>query len=291
VPSDTAARVPGAIAAAFVQACRDELEAPKPGNVHLFADGHRMTADDFLRSAAAAAAPLAAPGAKVGARILAAVEASVAAVGVNTNLGIVLLCAPLAAAAETRGELRRALARVLDALDREDSEYAFRAIVRASPAGLGRAARHDVFAPATVDLRAAMAEAADRDRIARQYVTVFADVFDDGVPLLAARLAATGDLRLASLAVYLHFLAVFPDSHIARKYGPTVAERISGAASSLEAAVRGASRLDDVLPAILAWDTELKDGGFNPGTSADLTVASLFVHRLQGVLPPDANSG
>jgi triphosphoribosyl-dephospho-CoA synthase len=87
------------IAAAFEAACRDELAAPKPGNVHLFADGHRMTADEFIRSAAAAAGPLAQPGARVGARILGAIEATAAAVGTNTNLGIVLLCAPLAAAA------------------------------------------------------------------------------------------------------------------------------------------------------------------------------------------------
>ena len=90
------------IAAAFVAACRDELAAPKPGNVHVFANGHRMTADDFIRSAEAAAGPLTAPAARVGQRILDAVEATQNVVGANTNLGIVLLCAPLAAAAEPR---------------------------------------------------------------------------------------------------------------------------------------------------------------------------------------------
>ena len=99
------------IAAAFVAACRDELDAPKPGNVHVFADGHRMTAADFVRSAQAAAGPLTASGARVGLRILRAVEATHAAVGTNTNLGIILLCAPLAAAAEHQpADLRGALA-------------------------------------------------------------------------------------------------------------------------------------------------------------------------------------
>src|SRR5690348_11668277 len=88
------------IAAAFAAACRDELDALKPGNVHAFADGHSMTAADFVRSAEAASRPLTQPGAKVGYRILRAVEATRAAVGMNTNLGIILLCAPLAAAAE-----------------------------------------------------------------------------------------------------------------------------------------------------------------------------------------------
>ncbi len=122
------------IAAAFTAACRDELDAPKPGNVHHFAPGRRKTAADFVRSAEAAAPALAAPGARVGARILAAVEATFATVGSNTNLGIILLCAPLAAAAEARpAGLRDALAGVLDTLDVADAELAFRAIVLASP--------------------------------------------------------------------------------------------------------------------------------------------------------------
>jgi triphosphoribosyl-dephospho-CoA synthase len=273
-----------AIAAAFERACLDELAAPKPGNVHVFADGHRMTADDFVRSAAAAAGPLTAPGAKVGARILGAVEATFDMVGANTNLGIILLAAPLAAAAEQGGDLRASLHRILDGLDRDDADLAFRAIVRASPAGLGRAEHHDVFAPAAVSLREAMAEAGERDRIARQYGTVFADVFD-------RRLGVTSDRRLATLSVYLDFLAAFPDSHIERKYGPTVAGRICTAASDLESTVRSAMRLDDILPAVLAWDEKLKDDGINPGTTADLTVATLFVDCLRSVLPPDANSG
>ncbi|HET7849086.1 MAG TPA: triphosphoribosyl-dephospho-CoA synthase, partial [Pseudolabrys sp.] len=204
---------PERIAAAFVQACRDELEAPKPGNVHAFADGHRMTAGDFERSATAAAQPLARPRGRVGERIFHAVEASFAAVGVNTNLGIILLCAPLAAAAEAyRHDLRASLSHVLRSLDRDDADLTFRAIVRASPAGLGRSERHDVFAPAVVDLREAMAEAADRDRIARQYVTDFADVFETGEPLYAAERAASADRRKATLAAYLGFLAAFPDT-------------------------------------------------------------------------------
>src|SRR4051794_37952321 len=104
-----------AIAAAFVAACRDELDAPKPGNVHVFADGHRMAVDDFMRSADAAATPLTEPGARVGQRILGAVAATRAAVGTNTNLGIILLCAPFAVAAEiATTNLRAVVADVLE---------------------------------------------------------------------------------------------------------------------------------------------------------------------------------
>ena len=282
---------PHRIAGAFEEACRDELDAPKPGNVHVFADGHRMTVADFERSAAAATGPLTAAGQRIGARILGAVEASFAAVKSNTNLGIILLCAPLAAAAETLPyDLQSSLAKALQGLDWQDAELAFHAIVRASPGGLGRAEHHDVFAPATVTLREAMAEAADRDRIALQYVTDFADVFDLGEPVLAAALAGSPDRRLATLAAYLGFVAAFPDSHIVRKHGPAVAEQIRREASKLGAQTRTANRLEDILPDVLVWDATLKRASINPGTSADLTVATLFAHRLRNILPTARNS-
>lgn len=288
--SELAREWPHQIASAFEYACRDELDAPKPGNVHVFANGGRLDVKDFERSAAAAAGPLTAPGQRVGARILGAVDATAAAVETNTNLGIILLCAPLAAAAETFSyDLRSSLSQALRTLNRDDAELAFKAIVRASPAGLGRAERHDVFAPATGTLREAMAEAADGDRVARQYVTDFADVFELGEPLLEATLARSADKRLATLVTYLGFLVAFPDSHIVRKYGLTVAAQTREQARPLAAMARKASRLEDVLANVLIWDAELKKANVNPGTSADLTVATLFAHRLRSILPRARN--
>ena len=288
--SELAREWPHQIASAFEYACRDELDAPKPGNVHVFANGGRLDVKDFERSAAAAAGPLTAPGQRVGARILGAVDATAVAVETNTNLGIILLCAPLAAAAETFSyDLRSSLSQALRTLNRDDAELAFKAIVRASPAGLGRAERHDVFAPATGTLREAMAEAADGDRVARQYVTDFADVFELGEPLLEATLARSADKRLATLVTYLGFLVAFPDSHIVRKYGLTVAAQTREQARPLAAMARKASRLEDVLANVLIWDAELKKANVNPGTSADLTVATLFAHRLRSILPRARN--
>ncbi len=275
------------IAAAFVAACHDELAAPKPGNVHVFAPGHRMTAEDFLRSAAAAAGPIAAAGARVGARIGGAIAATLAAVGTNTNLGIVLLCAPLAAAAELGpGDLRGALRQVLAGLDTQDADLAFGAIVRAAPAGLGRAERHDVFAPAAASLRDAMAEAAGRDRIARQYVTDYADVFELGTPALNRAMTQGWDPAWATLAVYLAFLAAFPDTHIVRRNGAAAAEQTRQFAAELNDRMNSLQTPEALLPDLLAWDAALKRDGVNPGTSADLTVATLFAHRLRNVLPP-----
>jgi triphosphoribosyl-dephospho-CoA synthase len=270
-----------AIAAAFVAACRDELDAPKPGNVHVFADGHRMAVADFMRSADAAATPLTEPGARVGQRILGAVAATRATVGTNTNLGIILLCAPLAAAAEiATTNLRAAAADVLENLDIADANLAFQAIALASPGGLGHAERHDVRAPATVTLRHAMAEAAERDRIAHQFSTGFEDIFDRGLNRLDAAVRRWHDPKWATLAVYLGFLAAFPDSHIARKYGIAAAEDVRRGAAKFEHRLDAAEEPDALLGDLLAWDRELKASGLNPGTTADLTVATLFARRL-----------
>jgi triphosphoribosyl-dephospho-CoA synthase len=276
------------VAAAFVAACREELEAPKPGNVHVFADGHRMTASDFIRSAEAAAGPLAEPGVRVGRRILAAVEATRAAVGTNTNLGIILLCAPLAAAAE-HDDLRGSLRTVLDKLDREDAEEAFRAIVLASPAGLGTVEQHDVRGPATGTLRQAMAAAAHRDRIAYQFSNGFADIFDLGLPECIAASGRWADPKWATLSVYLTFLAAFPDSHIVRKYGVARAEEVHETARDYRRRLHLSDAPEHLLGDLMTFDDELKQRGINPGTSADLTVATLFARRL--LLPDAPNSG
>ena len=152
-----ASRDPTGLRRAFLRACRTELEALKPGNVHIHADGHGMTVRDFLLSAEAAAGPLCATRQSVGARIRSAVEASWAAVPLNTNLGIVLLVAPLLAAAErNEGSLRNSLGAVLDQLTVSDAVAAFVAIRRANPAGLGRAETQDVGTAPTVSLLEAM---------------------------------------------------------------------------------------------------------------------------------------
>lgn len=292
---------PAAAARAFVAACLAELDALKPGNVHRFAPGHGMNVDDFVRSAEVCAAPLTAPGARVGARVFNAVAATKAAIGQNTNLGILLLCAPLAAAAEgEEGSLRDALAAALRGLDRDDAETAFAAIVAANPGGLGQSARHDVRAPAKVTLLEAMAEAAPRDLVARQYATSYEDLFALGLPALAQARYRMQAQRWATLAVYLSFLASAPDTHIARKFGAAAAEAVRREAAPWREALAAAADPDALLKGLLEWDASLKARALNPGASADLTVATLFADRLQtlrgdiaqtGALPRNANNG
>jgi triphosphoribosyl-dephospho-CoA synthase len=272
------------VAAAYVDACLAELDAPKPGNVHRFAPGHRMEVNDFIRSAEVSAAPIAAKAARVGTRVRAAVEATLKAVGQNTNLGVILLCAPLAAAAEVSdAALRPALAGVLDGLDRTDAADVFAAIAAANPGGLGRATRHDVHAPAVVTLREAMAEAAERDRIARQYVTTYEDIFALGLPALAAARRRRSDARWSTLAVYLAFLAAFPDTHILRKFDAGVAEAVRREAADWRDAFEAAPDPATIADGLLSFDAALKSRAINPGTSADLTVATLFTSSLSSI--------
>jgi triphosphoribosyl-dephospho-CoA synthase len=277
------------IADAFRAACREEIEAPKPGNVHVFAGGHNMEAAHFLTSAEVSAGPISARGASVGARVLGAVEASFAAVGMNTNLGIVLLCAPLAAATEQGGDLRHALTGVIANLDRDDAAQVFRAIALANPGGLGTAARYDVREMPEIGLLEAMREAAGRDRIAFQYASNFDDVFVKGCAALAEAKQIGLQAPLRAVAIYLTFLASFPDSHIVRKFGADVAAAVQREGRDMLAsfrATRGAC-----LTTLLAFDARLKARGLNPGTSADLTVATLFADRLRNGLPSRRNDG
>ena len=266
------------IADLYRAACLAELDALKPGNVHAFADGHRMVVADFVTSADVSAPLLAEAGARVGQRVRCGVEATIAAVGQNTNLGILLLCAPLAAAAEGQGPLRRNLERVLVGLDESDGAEVFVAIRLANPGGLGRAERLDVTADSPpVSLSEAMAEAASRDSIARAYVTGFVDLFSIGLAALRDARARGMAAPWTTTAVHLAFLTTIPDSHVARKFGPERAEAVRREA---EQALASLDLSDEPVDALLAFDRQLKQAGLNPGTSADLTVATLFLDAL-----------
>ncbi len=275
----------------FLRACALDVAVRKPGNVSAASPGHGMHAGLFLASAQAAQIGLFAEGASVGARIEAAVAATLAVAGCNTNLGIVLLCVPLAVAFEQAGaapseaSLRAALRSVLAALDIEDARAAYRAIAAARPGGLGRAEAQDVAAEPTVTLLEAMRLAAPRDRIAWQYANDHADLFDPGLRTLE-KLRPTDGIPVGAPAVqalFLGFLGRFPDAHIVRKFGTAQAQAVTAEALPwLQRAAQG--ELLDADPAFGAWDESLKARGLNPGTSADLTVAALFLAGTLGAV-------
>ncbi|WP_295453723.1 triphosphoribosyl-dephospho-CoA synthase [uncultured Thiodictyon sp.] len=285
---DAAGQRRGLIAAAYREACALELDAFKPGNVHRESAGHGMTVADFLLSAEVSAPPLTAPGLGLGERVYRAVAATREAVGCNTNLGIILLCAPLLQAAldpEVPGGLRARLAAVLRTAERTDTQWFNRAIRLAAPAGLGESARHDVAEPATATPLEVMAVAAHRDLIARQYAECFKDLFERAVPLLERLQMRWQDPAWAAVGLYLDFLGRFPDTHIARKLGQHQALAVSRRAAPLAAALNQAARPQPHRAALLAFDRDLKNAGINPGTMADLTVACLLIPRLQRLQP------
>jgi triphosphoribosyl-dephospho-CoA synthase len=267
----------------YYEACMAELSALKPGNVHIFADGHGMLVKDFMRSADASMGAISKPEIGVGERILGAVEQTWQAVACNTNLGIVLLAAPLIQTSCEHGALLEAkLGQVLQRLSVEDAKYAFKAIQLASPAGLGSADEHDVHHVPDDTLLAAMRAAAGRDLIAQQYANGFADVFA-GVQVYVEHLAKWERPVWAVTAVYLSFLAKFEDSHIARKYGQDVVKSIQKQAQQHYAELTSLENPKLYQASLLSWDAELKKQGINPGTSADLSVATILANSLMNI--------
>jgi triphosphoribosyl-dephospho-CoA synthase len=272
---------PGQMAQA---ACMLEVTARKPGNVHRYADLPGLHFVDFLWSAMAIAEPLDQAGPTgVGRAVLAAIEATRWVVSTNTNLGIVLLLAPLAAVPKTV-DLAEGIEDVLAATTVDDSRHAYRAIRLAQPGGLGEVSDQDVAREPTIPLRAVMATAAERDLIARQYANGFREVLDEALPALRKPLNAGSPLESAIVSSYLTVLARHPDSLITRKYGLAHANEVSRrAAELLDAGWPECEHACDRLGAFDSWLRQ-PSNRFNPGTTADLVTAALYAALRDGTI-------
>lgn len=271
------------LAQAYKNACIGELQALKPGNVHVFADGHGMTIQDFIKSADASAAVIAQPDCSVGERIFSAIDATQKTVGLNTNLGLVLLCAPLIQAAldgDTAQSLEQNLNLVLSSLTINDAMLAAQAIVLANPAGLGSVSAHDVHQQPKVTLLEMMRSAQHQDRIAWQYANGFSDILGFGLQRYDEAMAKWQNQAWATTAVYLGFVSRQMDTHIVRKYGNVLAEVVMIEAQVIEAEHWAAENPKLIQKKLLEWDASLKKRNINPGTSADLTVATLLAKFL-----------
>jgi len=280
------------LAQAYRSACMAELEALKPGNVHVFADGHGMTIHDFIKSADASAVVIAQANISVGERIFQAVKATRMAVGMNTNLGIILLCAPLIDAAFRTAQnfdganqsIQQRLDSTLNQLNVDDATLTSQAIVLANPAGLGRSNLHDVHVSSSVSLLEMMTSAQHQDRIAWQYANAFADVIEFGLPHYYKAMQKWNNQAWATTALYLGFLARQLDSHVIRKYGEALARVLMEEAADLQSIYWATENPKLVQKHLLAWDASLKARNINPGTSADLTVACLMVSNFEEIV-------
>ena len=286
------------VAAAAQLACLLEASAPKPGNVSPGRHFSDLRYEDFLASAAAIGGPLAGADARpVGATVRLAIEATSRWTRSNSNLGIVLLFVPLARAALSGFDdlsaiaLRGAVRTVLAATTLNDAREVYAAIRLARPGGLGQVDTQDVSREPDVTLIDAMRLAADRDDVAREYVSGFEVTFEAGVPALAEARSDGLSWDDAVVETFLTLLAARPDTHIARRAGPGPARYVSERAGSVMAA--GGVRSARGQREIEAMDSELRDAAhsLNPGTTADLTAAAVFVGLLAGEWSPDPGAG
>ncbi len=274
---------------AWLHACELDIVTYKPGNVSIYAAGHGMTADQFRLSYRVTAKPITDFTLSLGEKIFYSIRDTHGAVGCNTNLGIVLLCAPLIQAfqsvlsnCENSVSLSERVSNVLDATSIKDADWAYQAIRVANPGGLGHSDQQDVANPPQVTLQKAMQLAADKDRVAYQYANDYKDIFEYGVPRYREALLRWGDARWATLAVYVGLLSTIPDSLIVRKYGNRFTRKVASRMTLVNKQLEefNPEKPEHLFSVLKDVDTEFKAAGINPGTTADLTVTSVFAERL-----------
>ncbi len=271
----------------YQQACEVDILAFKPGNVSVYAEGHDMTVADFRLSAKVSAVPLCNPDYSLGEKIYYAVKATRAAVACNTNLGIILLCAPLLQAfmlKRPNESLREAVSHVVRKTTVADADWVFKAISLASPGGLGQTDQHDVAKQASVTLLEAMKVAADRDRIAFQYLSDYKDIFNFSILRYNERLKRWGDKNWAAAATFVDMLSQFPDSHIERKYGNQYSEMVATKMARLSEELVKTDNPEQLKPLFFCLDQEFKLYGLNPGTTADMIVATVLTAHLEDLI-------
>lgn len=267
-------------------ACLLEANAPKPGNVHRSADFDDLTLNDFAASAVAIGPIMDdAEVNGVGDTVLQAVHATRRLSATNSNLGMALLLAPLACVPRDE-PLRSGVARVLREMNEADAAAVYKAIVVAQPGGLGEADEMDVRGDPPEDLLAAMQSAAERDLVARQYANGFTDVFDDVVPFITTARNDKLPLPLAIVHAYVQLIARQGDSLIARKCGVEASQRAATLAQRVLDA--GSPHDENYWQEIGNFDFWLRSDGHrrNPGTTADLIAAGLFVCLRDELIRP-----
>lgn len=240
----------------------------------------------------------------IGEHILGAVEDTLRwQRGGNVNLGVILLFAPLAAAAGfalredgrvAARELREALKGATRSTTPVDAVNVYEAIRRAVPPRvLGRVEELDVTEASALErireegltLLDIFRRCAPRDAICLEWTSDFETTFTVGYPRLRGALEEAQDINDAVVDTFLHLLAARPDSLIRRKSGLEKAVEVSEKAGRILRAGGATSKRGKEL--LWALDRELHEAGgmLNPGTTADLTAASIFVLLLGGWRP------
>ena len=258
-------------------ACMWEASARKAGNVHPGAGFSNLQFPDFLSSAMVIGPVFECAGQQpVGDTVLQAIRTTRTVVRTNTNLGIVLLLAPLAAP-EPEELTTENMLNSLSELTVDDSVKVYEAIRLANPGGLKQVREQDVSKAPTLPLQEIMALSAKQDRIAEQYVSGFADILDKALDEFLEGLQGLNCLENAIINCQLNLLARHEDSLIRRKRGHSEAKHVSLMARKVLQSGWPIRKQGQV--AFRELDDFLRAEGHerNPGTTADLVTACLFV--------------
>jgi len=276
---------PDRVAQCAVLAMLYELSSsPKPGNVDRCHDFSDIGFHHFLTSAVSAYSVFrkaALGNASAGSLILEGVEAwQTWNLSSNTHFGSLVLLIPIAIAAGKPGELQAELRDVLEKTTVIDAIDFYRAFEKAK----ARVAEVDNFSlndknwqkavlGSGKTLQELMRLSSKHDIVAREWSTNYERSF-----LLADRLAEQTKiwgLNDGVVRTFLEALAEVPDSLICAKFGEELAIQVSGLA--------GEALLDDTLGKAHQLDRDLLAQDINPGSTADLIAASLFISLLRGL--------
>ena len=264
-------------------ACLLEVSASKPGNVHRGADFQDVTFLDFAMSAVAMGQAIDdAADRPYGDTVLGVAKRTRQVTNSNTNLGINLLISLLAKPCPHGDLTSKNVQSALGDLDEQDAAKVFEAIRLMNPGGLGEADSDDVNDGDPTCLIVAMKKAQDRDRVAAQFTNGFADVFQKALPWILEGREKFGDLMQGIVWAHVRLMAEYPDSLIARKCGLAIAEQSQTMArKAIDALADG---LESFFSQVSNLDFWLRSDGHrrNPGTTADLIAAGLFVGLYNG---------
>ena len=262
--------------------CDTEIKSLKPGNVHKYSEGHGMNLKDFLKSSLIISKCLTKNNLDLGKKILISVNEIQNKIKKNTNLGIILMLSPIATIVQEEGiiskeELLKKIKSLIKKQNIKNSIPIFKAISLTSPGGLGFSKKYDVNELPNTNLYKAMEFAKKKDLIARQYCNGFEDIYKIGIPAYKKFYNKWGKVDWALTGVYLTFLKKFNDSHIVRNKGNKIATSIKKEAKKYYFFLKRNKNLTKIKKKLLIFDKKLKSKRINPGTTADLTVATLLL--------------
>ena len=262
-------------------ACDTEMKSLKPGNVHQYSKSHDMNIKDFLKSSLIISECLTKNNLDLGKKILTSVNEIQDKIKKNTNLGIILMLSPIVTVVQkegviSKGELLKKIKYLIKKQNIKNSIPIFKAIALTSPGGLGVSEKYDVNKLPKTSLYKAMEYSKKRDLIAKQYCNGFQDIFNTGVPAYKKFYNKWGKVNWALTGVYLTFLKKFNDSHITRNKGNKIATSVKKEAKKYYFFLKRNKNLTKIKKELLIFDKKLKSKEINPGTIADLTVATFL---------------